>query len=235
MSEDTTENRTPAARVSSEPGASEGTAAGSIIQPAEASLYRPLPQVRDVLDQHSHREIPLQGRDELKRAAVAAVLREGRSGDSEVLLIHRAEHPDDPWSGHMALPGGRLDPGDAGPLDAALRETHEEVGLELTSNAERIGSLSHLEAVARGGRIPLVIVPYVFALRAPVDLEHDTREVQDTLWLPLSHLLDTSNRDTMHWEYQGMSLQLPCYRLGGRRVLWGLTLRMLDELIDLLA
>ncbi|NNL85157.1 MAG: NUDIX domain-containing protein, partial [Myxococcales bacterium] len=53
------------------------------------------------------------------------------SAHTEVLFIERARHPDDPWSGHMALPGGRLDPVDASLRAAAERETREEVGVEL--------------------------------------------------------------------------------------------------------
>src|SRR5688572_28899501 len=68
-----------------------------------------------------------------KHAAVAAVLHEPGEGHPELLFIERAEHPLDPWSGHMAFPGGRVDPGDPGPRHAAERETLEEVGLDLAS------------------------------------------------------------------------------------------------------
>ncbi|HYN43940.1 MAG TPA: NUDIX domain-containing protein, partial [Thermoanaerobaculia bacterium] len=57
-----------------------------------------------------------------RKAAVAVILRDG-DGGVELLFIRRAEHPRDPWSGQMGLPGGRVDPGDASPLAAALRET----------------------------------------------------------------------------------------------------------------
>ena len=63
-------------------------------------------------------------------AAVAAVLRE-RPGELELLFIRRAEHADDPWSGDLAFPGGRIDPEDAGPREAAIRETLEELQLDL--------------------------------------------------------------------------------------------------------
>src|SRR5437868_134308 len=78
-----------------------------------------------------------------RRAAVAAVLRQGEI-EPEVLFIHRAEHPLDPWSGHMAFPGGRVEPQDASEQAAAERETEEEVGLRLAEAAVRAGRLNDL-------------------------------------------------------------------------------------------
>lgn len=195
-----------------------------------------LDEIGRLLTAHAPREVSLAAQPGLKQAAVAAVLREASPAvGAEVLMIRRAEHPRDPWSGHMALPGGRVDAADADAYAAALRETREEVGLALEVHGEPLGRLSDVEAIARGGRLPLVIVPYVFALRgvSGEGLEHDRREVQETLWVPLTFLLEAGNRQSMDWEYAGQRVTLPCYRYEGR-VIWGLTLRMLDELLGLL-
>ena len=98
-----------------------------------------------------------------RRAAVAAVLREGKDG-LELLFIHRAEHPRDPWSGQMAWPGGRVDDDDAGPLAAALRETREELAFDLEREAELLGALSEVRTHLRRGPGPLSVVPVVFEL-----------------------------------------------------------------------
>lgn len=172
----------------------------------------------------------------VRQAAVAAVLREVPGGEAQVLLIRRAEHPRDPWSGHMAFPGGRVDATDADAYAAAVRETWEEVGLSLERDAERLGGLSPLEAVARGRRLPLVVVPYVFALRDPAAGERlvpNAREVAETVWVPLRYVLEAAHRGTMRWTYEGTELELPCCRWEGR-VIWGLTLRMLDDLGEVL-
>ena len=77
-----------------------------------------------------------------RRAGVAMVLRDdaGDGAGPSVLFIERARWEGDPWSGHMAFPGGRVDPSDRDARAAAERETLEEVGLRL-SGAERIGRL----------------------------------------------------------------------------------------------
>ncbi len=166
------------------------------------------------------------------RAAVAAVVRE-RSGAAELLFIHRAEHPEDPWSGHMAFPGGRVDPADATPLDAAMRETLEEVALDLTRDGRRIGRLSDVRAVARGRRLPLVIEPFVFELAGDPPLVGND-EVQEIVWVPLGFLADRTNRQRMVWRGRGVPVPLPCYRFEGR-LIWGLTLQMVDDLLACLS
>jgi 8-oxo-dGTP pyrophosphatase MutT (NUDIX family) len=94
------------------------------------------------------------------RAAVAVVLRDADDGP-EVLLIERARHPEDPWSGHMAFPGGRVDPADSDTRAAAERETLEEVGLPL-AGAELLGRLDDLEGRNAGRPLQLVISAWVY-------------------------------------------------------------------------
>ena len=162
----------------------------------------------------------------MKKAAVAAVVRE-RSAGLELLLIHRADHPSDPWSGHLAFPGGRVDAADADPFAAALRESKEELDLDLSAHGELIGELSHLPARIR----PLIIHPYVFALHQDAALAPDVTEVQDYFWVPLDFLLDERNRGRLTRKIAGVPVHFPCYEIDGR-TLWGLTLRMTDELLS---
>lgn len=164
------------------------------------------------------------------RAAVAAVLRPGEGG-AEFLFIHRAEDPRDPWSGHMAFPGGRVDPGDADPLAAAVRETKEEVGLDLLSIAEQIGRLSDVAAIGRGRPMNMVINPFVFATKTVPSLTPN-HEVSAVVWVPASYLADHRNRESMEYQRAGLSLELPCYRYQDH-LIWGLTLGMVDELLSL--
>jgi 8-oxo-dGTP pyrophosphatase MutT (NUDIX family) len=166
----------------------------------------------------------------LKRAAVALVLRPGaaREAGDELLFIRRAQHPRDPWSGQIGFPGGRAEPGDAGPRETALRETREEVGLDLERDAEELGALDEVRAMARLRPQNLVIAPFVFRLVAPKPT-HPSSEVDAVLWLPLARLLDPVSRGTMPYVHEGATLRFPCLDVDGL-VIWGLTYRMFEDL-----
>lgn len=163
-----------------------------------------------------------------RRAAVAMVLRE-HGGQLQTLMIERAVRPGDPWSGHMAFPGGMLEASDRHSLATAQRETLEEVGLDTARDAQLLGRLSDRVSRSHRGHRPMVITPYVFALETHPALKIN-HEVADTLWVPLRFLAEPNNRQRMQWRYRGAELELPCYLYRERRI-WGLSLMMLDELV----
>jgi 8-oxo-dGTP pyrophosphatase MutT (NUDIX family) len=165
------------------------------------------------------------------RAAVAVVLRETEEAarDPEVLLIERAQHEHDPWSGHMAFPGGRVDPGDPDSRAAAERETLEEVGLAL-GGADLLGRLDDLEGRHAGRRLPLVISAWVYHVGrepGPLSLNY---EVQEALWVPMRRLVDPRH----HVEYPTPWAGYPGILVGrpGRHVVWGLTYRFLELFLE---
>lgn len=164
-----------------------------------------------------------------RKAAVAAIVRESPAG-AELLFIRRAEHPRDPWSGQMGLPGGRVDPGDPTPFAAAVRETAEEIGLDLAGGARSIGQLSEVRTHLALGAVPHSVVPFVFAFEGEASLTLNY-EVQETVWVPLSFLSDRRNRSAFTWVRRGLPVPTPCYRYDGR-VIWGLTLRIVEELLE---
>jgi 8-oxo-dGTP pyrophosphatase MutT (NUDIX family) len=189
---------------------------------------RTLPLLRERLPAYVAREAAAA-----RRAAVAAVVRPSAANGDELLFIRRAEHPLDPWSGHMALPGGMVDPGDADALAAARRETREELGLDLDRAGRLLGRLS--DVAPRTLHRSLAISPFVFELElAEVPLVAN-EEVQEALWIPLAFLADAANRSVFLWTGGGVPLPFPCYRWGEERVIWGLTLRIVDELLAVLA
>ena len=126
---------------------------------------------------------------------MAAVLRQMKTG-LELLFILRAKHPRDPWSGQMAWPGGRVDDGDAGPLATAVRETREELALDLERDGELLGALSEVRTHLRRGPGPLSVVPFVFELKGEPALVPNS-EVQEALWVPLPFLLDRREPGTV--------------------------------------
>ncbi|MDZ7783073.1 MAG: CoA pyrophosphatase [Halioglobus sp.] len=184
--------------------------------------------IENRLGAHKPRRKPL--RQLRKRAAVAMIL-QVRRGELHILMIERAERKGDPWSGHMAFPGGRMEKGDANGFEVAVRETAEEVGLQLGPEDECIGRLSEISA-RPGAGLGMVVTPFVFRLErtARFALNHEVAEV---VWVPLEFLLDEDNRKETTWEYRGARISVPCYFYRGRRI-WGLSLMMLYELMDLI-
>jgi len=168
---------------------------------------------------------------ETRVAAVALVFLPGPAGLS-LCMIRRSEHPDDPWSGHMAFPGGRMDPGDADGLHTAMRETVEEVGLQLHPS-ECVGRLASVEVPQRVSGHRMVVEPFVFVLPQSVELTPND-EVAEVYFFPLETLLSREGRGQFEYQWRGMPVQLDCIELEGCRI-WGLSLRMLDELLDKLA
>ncbi len=157
------------------------------------------------------------------RAAVAVILRDGALA-IEVLFVKRAEHPSDPWSGHMAFPGGRAEPQDADLVATAVRETAEEVGLDLSTDAERLGALDEVQTLRRSSPADLAITPFVFRLRgAPITRLSD--EIVSVHWMALSTLVAPETRGVVSIPDGAGSQEFPCLRVGDH-VIWGLTYRM---------
>ena len=166
----------------------------------------------------------------MKRSAVAMIL-QLRDGELHILMIKRAEREGDPWSGHMAFPGGRMDPGDSHGYAVAVRETEEEIGLTLDAQDLCIGRLSEINARPQRGIFGMAVSPFVFRLDREVSFSAN-HEVAEVVWVPLAFLLDIDNREQMTWQFKGANFQMPCYFYQERRI-WGLSLMMLDELMDL--
>lgn len=160
------------------------------------------------------------------QAAVAVVLRDAEDPalGPELLFIERAERAGDPWSGHMAFPGGRMEPVDPDPRAAAERETWEEVGLVL-ADADALGRLDDLHGRHAGRRLPLVISAWVYHIehRGPLALND---EVEEALWVPLRRIVDPRH----HVEYPTPWAGYPGILVGRpeRHVVWGLTYRFLE-------
>lgn len=120
-----------------------------------------------------------------------------QSGDPEILFIKRAGRKGDRWSGHIALPGGKRDPEDIDDLDTAIRETREEIGLDLsTADCLHVGNLPERVVTTTWGRDALMVLcPYVFMLTGPIPvLQPQPTEVAALHWIPLRALLSPSLR-----------------------------------------
>ncbi len=148
----------------------------------------------------------------------------------DFLAIRRAESASDPWSGQMALPGGRLDAADPGLLFAAIRETREETGVDLNGMGAVLGRTETLRPLAV--RIPAITIwPFVFRVGTETSAHAASREVASVHWFSVEALEDPANRGTCPWEYRGVVRRFPCVRVGDR-VIWGLTYRVLTRFLE---
>jgi 8-oxo-dGTP pyrophosphatase MutT (NUDIX family) len=148
-------------------------------------------------------------------------------GPDSILLIRRAERTGDPWSGHMALPGGRREPTDADLIDTAIRETAEEVGLRLPA-AALLGALD--DVVPRTPVLPPIAVrPFVFELGSRPELTLSP-EVAAVHWTPLDHLLNPLTHHPVQIQIRGETRDMPAYELDDA-IVWGMTERVLTGLL----
>lgn len=159
----------------------------------------------------------------LRIAAVSIIVRDKQF--PSVLLIKRAESLGDPWSGQIAFPGGKMKSGDRTARDTAVRETMEEVGIDLNKSAEFLG----YGGVAATHTGTMDVVPSVFVLKEGVEVKPND-EVASFRWVPLEDLT-TPARSTHDVKYEGRIVGMPAYTLGDY-VVWGLTYRILSSMLD---
>ena len=170
-------------------------------------------------------------RPDVIETSVAVLLSPGERG-LEVLFIRRAEREGDPWSGHIGLPGGRREAGDPGLLETAIRETREEIGVELAPGA-LLGSLDDLEP-SSPVLPPLLIRPFVFGLAARPEAG-TSGEVVSSHWVPLGSL--HAARGEAEVSIRERRVKVPCFHvpsLPDGLVVWGLTYRIVNGLLPLI-
>jgi len=156
----------------------------------------------------------------------------GGETDLQLCFIRRVEKQDDPWSGHMAFPGGRAAPGDLSARGVAERETREEVGLDLR-DSHLIGELSELPVRLGGVETSMVLSSFVYYLGRPPATLAPNEEVAEAYWVPLSHLWDQRNATYLSLLRNGASVAFPAIRFR-EHLIWGLTLRGLTLFSDVL-
>lgn len=161
---------------------------------------------------------PLDGQ---RRAAVAVVLH-----GYDLLLMKRTERASDPWSGHVSLPGGRYEAADGHLLATAIRETREELHVEL-AQAELLGSLPTLHPISAGPR-GMEVTPFVFAVPSRPSVR-TSAEAEAVFWLPLTEVV--AGRLDGTYLHPESSMSFPSWQYDGYTV-WGLTMRIVHELLQ---
>ena len=164
----------------------------------------------------------------VRLAAILLALRAREDGEPELLMIKRADAEGDPWSGHIALPGGRMEPGDPDLAATAVRETWEETGVDVARDGRLLGHLDDLSP--RSPTLaPIVIRPYLALVRADVAIV-PSHEVATAFWVPLSALREQAAWGIGVVHVRGAERTVSVFQHGEYTV-WGLTERVLRQFL----
>jgi len=196
-----------------------------------------LQRVQARLDPVDLVKVPAAG-EGLTHAAVMLLLRPAdgaaggdAAGDSaEILLIKRAERAGDPWSGHLAFPGGRAEKEDATLLDVAMREAAEEIGIDARQGGRLLGRLPAFRPMST--RIPSVTVtPFVALAPHGAILRVQPEEVEEAFWMPLAALRKTGLSAVVRWDARDGTRELPAFP-SPKGPIWGITERILSQFLE---
>jgi 8-oxo-dGTP pyrophosphatase MutT (NUDIX family) len=166
-------------------------------------------------------------------AAIALVLRLGAADEPELLMIKRAEYEQDPWSGHIACPGGRMDPTDRDLEQTAIRETWEETGVDIAAHGLTLGTLDDISP--RTPTLPpLVIRPFVAVVASDVSIIKSL-EVAEAFWVPLSAIRETTSWVRAMVRIRNVGEREEDVFRHGDYTVWGLTHRALVQFVALIS
>lgn len=143
------------------------------------------------------------------------------------LILRRAPHPNDPWSGHFSFPGGRKDPGDENLLVTCMRETREETGIIL--DPEQLQRTMRVEPAGRNFLHPLFVQPFIFQLESTPKLKLQQSEISSAVWLSKEKFKDLSSHRTVEM-LPGKTF--PTYPVDDYYI-WGFTYRLLLKICEL--
>jgi 8-oxo-dGTP pyrophosphatase MutT (NUDIX family) len=156
-------------------------------------------------------------------AAVALLLRDVE-GDLKLLVVKRVENPKDPWSGQMALPGGRRETKDKNLRETAIREAFEETGIDLLNDARFLGVLEAVRSAVRPG---MTVLPFVVLIGYEPEIRLSHEELEQYIWVTPKQLVE--NKGSTKFSFG----TFPAYIIGSN-VIWGLTYMILTRFLELL-
>lgn len=173
--------------------------------------------------------LKITGEDDFVHAAVMMILRNDLE-DLSMLFIKRPESDLDAFSGHMAFPGGKMKQDDESKLHTALRETREEIGVDIDVSGEVLGELDDVNPNnPRAANI--IVTPYLSLLKEEVVIRPNLLEVEAAVWVPVKHLLDEKNATVRLRERKGRLVEDYVYNYDPY-IIWGMTGRIVYQFLS---
>ena len=157
--------------------------------------------------------------DEQGANAAVALLLKLENADLNVLFVKRVENLADPWSGQVALPGGKRDVADLSLMQTVVRETLEETSIDLSAGCRFLGVLTALRSKPRPG---LMILPFVVLLEHEPSIRLNEKELEGFVWIPHGEII--RGKGSVEFSFGEVQAFVV-----GRMVIWGLTFRVLED------
>ena len=198
-----------------------------MVTTSQSDHQHTLGDIAERLGRHTHQKQYVEG--PRTRAAVALIMRE-QPHDVEILFIERATDARDPWSGHLAFPGGKVEQGEQA-RQAAERETREEIGLALESE-RYLGRMSDIV----GANLPVRVSCFAYATVSSALHPVVSPEVRDVFWVRLSDIRNPERHQMATVGFSGRSLEVPGIILpqADKPVLWGITYRLVMQFLEII-
>jgi 8-oxo-dGTP diphosphatase len=153
--------------------------------------------------------------------ASVALLLKLKDGKPHVLLVRRVQNSRDPWSGQMALPGGKREANDRDLKETVVRETLEETNINLLENCRFLGVMSAFQSKPKP---EIKVLPFVILIENEPSIRLNEEELEEYFWIPLEDLV--RNRTTAKFSFG----EAPAFVVGST-IIWGLTYRIVESLI----
>lgn len=166
--------------------------------------------------------------DEITSSSVLLILSQNK-GEFGINFIKRASFQGDAFSGHVAFPGGKRKKSDKSALDTAIRETKEEIGINILDYGEIVGSLDTVRPFTQSVS-HFVVKPFVSILNDDVSFKKNY-EVEDIFWVSIKHLVDDKNRTTREKIRDGVKIYDYVFNYDNY-IIWGLTGRILNQFFE---
>jgi 8-oxo-dGTP pyrophosphatase MutT (NUDIX family) len=188
-------------------------------------------RIEDILSKKTGKKVTDPKFRSLPRAAVAVILSpDPLTKELATLLVKRVSKEKDPWSGQMAFPGGRSHGSDSNVFETVLREVLEETSIDLT----KCKLLGTLDEIMPSSSLSIIVTPFVFsAAQEDILVKLQEEELETFVWVPISFFLRKENEAKSTVKPAGRDpLQVPSYLVLGQHIVWGLTFRIIRDLLE---